>query len=1291
MLLALAALPTRATAAGQALNAETVPGEANNGKAVTRDKFAVGYQQLPLAFEVNAGQSDSRVKFICRGAGYTLFLTGGDTILTLAHTIGAARNPARNSESDILRFGLIGARSHLNVEGLEPLPGKSNYFIGNDPAHWHTSVPQYAKVKAAGVYPGIDLVYYGRQQQLEYDFQVAPGADSNAIRFTIQGASGISFGRHGDLVLNTAAGDITERAPVIYQLIDGKRAPVHGSYEIHSIDDGSNDSRGGKTFSVGFHIASYDHKRALIIDPVLVYSTYLGGSGSVGEVNYGLAIDGTGAAYVTGYTDSATFPTLAPFQSVIPGQVSAFVTKLNATGTQIVYSTYLGGNGDNYGNGIAVDPSGNAYVRGATGAANFPTTANGYQTALSGTSFNAFVTVFNAAGSALLYSSYLGQTGDVNNIDYGIVVDSASNAFVTGYTPSTTFPVTANAAQPVFTGTSTNAFVSKLNPNLTGSASLLYSTFLGGPGNTTGYDVVTDGAGRAYVTGVTTSSTFPITAGACQHTLKGATNSFVTILDTTASGTGSMVYSTYLGGNGSDTAEGIAVDANDDVYITGHTNSTIFPTTANAYQSINKAASGGFTAFMAKINPAASGSGAILYSTLLGGTGGDGANVIAVDSVGNAYIGGFTASSDFPIAPLTYQATLKGPANAFIAKISTTLSGASSLAFSTYLGGNGYEDTHGIVVTDTGDVFVSGWTTSTNFPFTLGAYQTSLAGSNDTNAFVAHLYIPNISYPLSLTATNGTITPNPNQGAYVAGSRVVLTASANAGYQFAGWGGSASGLADPLTITISGSTSVTANFTLVTYALGISGTGSDGTVTPNPGKASYLPGDQVVLTASASTGYVFTGWSGDASGNTNPLTVTMNGNKNITAVFSPLTYTIEISGSGGAVTIQPSQGPFDFNSQVVLFASPYPGYVFTGWGGDAAGNANPLTVTVTGDLQVVANFLPDAPSVFQGLFDGQPGFITITLGRNGEFTGSLLLDGLSHRFHGALDGSGGFAGAATPLLDVSFQLAAATGGSAAVIFTGSAGAAQWIAYPASYIKGQPVAETGKYTILLTATDTGAGIPQSPGFATLTVKKTGAVTVAGRLADGESFHAAGILTSGTDGNQVVIYEGLRYPFVTTTGAMGSLNGVLVFGTVPGGDIGGRLEWAKPEQTKGDYQPAITTDLNVTGSPYTFAKGDSVLPGFTNGTLELSDTGALGLSGTKETVMLTSGNAITVSNPGADKLKLKIKTATGLFSGSFLYPGQVKPTAFGGVLLQDGTSGAGFFLGPNGSGNVNLTSP
>jgi hypothetical protein len=676
--------------------------------AGTHARIAREYGQLPLAFEINQGQSDARVRFLARGAGYSLFLTADEAVLALrpaGQRTGSA--PGRRTRADtgpltpaIVRLALAGADPTPAVEGLDPQPGRSHYLIGNDPGRWQRDIARFGKVKYHQVYPGVDVVYYGNQHQLEYDFIVAPGVDPGKIQLVPSGVKALHLDAQGNLVLETAQGDLVQHKPVVYQDIDGKRFPIDGRYALLDKQ------------RVGFAIGRYDARLPLVIDPVLGYSTYVGGNDQ--DYGQGIAVDGSGNAYVIGTTFSTDFPMANARQPANGGGMSdVFVSKLNASGTALVYSTYLGGSDEDVGAGIAVDGIGNAYVAGHTVSNDFPTVAP-LQSVHTGI-YDGFVAKLDASGGNLVYSTYLG--GSAGAQVRAIAVDGSGNAYVTGLTYSTNFPVVA-APQPTFGGGSFgDAFVSKLNG--TGNA-LAYSTYLGGNGEEDGRGIAVDAVGSAIVVGLTGSSNFP-TVNALYPTGAGIQDAFVTRLNAAGN---ALTYSTYLGGSGYDQANAVAVDASGNAYVIGHTDSTDFPI-AGAMRFW----AGDYDAFVSKLN--ATGSG-LVYSTYLGGSGGDFGDAIAVDGTGNAYVAGHTASPDFPTVDAVQ--TLSDPlGDAFVGALNPA---GSALVYSTYLGGDDTDAANGIALDRAGNAYVVGTAFSGNFP-TLNPLQAITGGGPD--AFVAKI------------------------------------------------------------------------------------------------------------------------------------------------------------------------------------------------------------------------------------------------------------------------------------------------------------------------------------------------------------------------------------------------------------------------------------------------------------------------------------------------------------------------------------------------------------------------
>ncbi len=658
---------------------DTHPTPANtSSETPQKPQVRAAYDRLPLAFEVNEGQRDPAVRFFAHAQNYALALTPTEALLSPSAPTLAA------SPASTLHFRFPGANPNPVMQAEQPLPGIVNSFIGNDPAQWRTNIPTAARVRYTALYPGIDLTIYGTEGGgIEYDVIVAPGTEPAAFALSVGEAKGMTLdAATGDLVLTTAMGEVRQHAPAIYQMVGAERRNVAGGYAIR--DDGT----------VGFRVGAYDRTLPLVIDPTLVYSTYLGGSSE--DMGTGIAVDTSGSAYVTGYTASTDFPVTIgpPYGGGIA--FDAFVTKLDGTGTR-VYSTYLGGNGGDRGNAIAVDTNGNAYVTGDTYSTNFPVTSGPPY----GGNGDAFVTKFNGAG-ALVYSTLLG--GSNQDVGYGIAVDTFGDAYTTGLTESTNFPVTNGS-----TLHGGDAFVTKFD----GTGTRLYSTYLGGSGLDIGHGIAVDTHGNAYVTGETDSTNFPVTNGSIYG--GGATNAFVTKMD----GAGTRIYSTYLGGNHQDMGRAITVDTSGNAYVTGSTTSTTFPVTNGSTYG------GNGDAFVTKMD----GSGTRAYSTYLGGSGDDYGTGIAVDLGGNAYVTGATGSTDFPV---TNGSILRG-GDAFLSE----LNGSGVHVYGTYLGGSGGDVGNGIAVDTGGNAYVTGYTQSTNFPVTNG----STYGGGSGDAFVTKIVV----------------------------------------------------------------------------------------------------------------------------------------------------------------------------------------------------------------------------------------------------------------------------------------------------------------------------------------------------------------------------------------------------------------------------------------------------------------------------------------------------------------------------------------------------------------------
>lgn len=661
------------------------------------------YSTPGVYFEPNYGQTDSQARFLSRGDGFALFLTSTEAVLSLTQQSGGnsslagperrklfreqmrpngafsrlnADHKPMDRKTAAVRMKMVGANPDSLIEGVGLLPGISNYFIGNDPEKWRTNIPHYARVQYHEVYPGVDLVYRGDGCGLEFDFILAPGVAAGTIKLAFEGAQEIRVDDQGDLVLNTEAGDVRQHKPAVYQEIDGIKQEVAGRFVVNNESE------------VGFELGDYDMTRSLVIDPILSYSTYFGAGGFDGAI----AVDSSGSAYITG-------------NAFLISDSDAFVTKLNGTGTDLVYTTYFGGRTFDVGIGIAVDSIGNAYVTGETNSRELPTTPGAFQTAYGGGDRDAFVAKLNGTGTALVYSTYLG--GSDFDGGSGIAVDSLGNVYVTGDTRSVDFRTTSEALQRGFGGVQ-DPFVTKLNG--TGTA-LVYSTYLGGKHFDIAGGIAVDSSGNAYVMGDTFDRDLPITPGAFQTTYGGGRDAFVTVLNETGT---ALVYSTYIGGGGSELSEGIAVDSSGHASVIVQTDSTDLVTTPGAFQ---RSLNGISDIFVARLNA----TGAAIYSTYLGGSGLEDGGGIAADSSGNVYVTGRTDSTDFPTRN-PFQVANGGAffEDAFVAELNAAGTG---LIFATYIGGRGTDFGTDIAVDPLGSIYALGRTGSPDFPTTPGAFQ----------------------------------------------------------------------------------------------------------------------------------------------------------------------------------------------------------------------------------------------------------------------------------------------------------------------------------------------------------------------------------------------------------------------------------------------------------------------------------------------------------------------------------------------------------------------------------------
>jgi hypothetical protein len=958
-------------------------------KASLAEKFG----KLPLSFEPNRGQADKSIQFLAHGNGYGLVLNANQAVLTLhnakadvandrptgtprlgnaAKELGSVVSTASGTKggaetvtasTDVIRMWLVGGNNSAQGLGVDQLEGTASYFIGNDPAKWHPGLPTYGKVRFNQVYPGIDLVYYGNQRQLEYDFVVAPGASPQPIRLHFEGVKGIHLNADGDLTISARHGDIAFHKPVLYQMVGGMRKPVSGSFQLLADN------------SAGFAVGSYDRGKPLVIDPTVVTSSFLGGN--VQDYAVAVAVNSTFVqdlpATVTGLTYSTDFPlTPGAFESVNKAesnssQSTAYVAELNSSGTALVYSTYIGGSGGaqneynqgDYGHSIAVDSTGDAYITGITFSPDFPVTADAYQKtnkAFANSASTGFVTKLNSNGTGLVYSTYLG--GSSYDFAYSIALDSSNNAYIGGLSFSSDYPTTTGAYQRTNNSADNggwNEFVTKLNT--TGSA-LDYSTYIGGSAESSStvnelYNMIriaVDKSNNAYVEGYAQSTDFPTTSGAYQRTNKASGNGGANITVSKFNSTGGLAYSTFIGGssNPGDYSEGIALDSSDNAYATGYTYSSDFPTTPGAFQRTNKGASSGYvTGFVAKLNSTGS---ALTYSTYLGGSGGDAIYAIALDSTGDAFVAGLTASTNFPVSTDAFQLKLAGKENAFLTKLNPT--GSTNL-YSTYLGGKASDGAYGVAYGSTNQAYVVGYTSSSNFPVTKGAFQTTYEAKVNTD------FVTSFDFGAAITTTPTTTTLKSSANPQLQGSAVTFTADVT---PLSGTGTPTGSVVFNIdetpvaTVTLSGGHAEYSTSTLAAgphYVLGSYGGsttyGSSGgslteTITPrvatpafSPNGGTYSAPVKVTLTDATSGATIYYTLNGDTPTSsstkyTGPFTVsttttvkaiaekTGNANSQIDAA----TYDIEVEKQAATPVFSPKAGTYN-SVQFVTITDSTPG------------------------------------------------------------------------------------------------------------------------------------------------------------------------------------------------------------------------------------------------------------------------------------------------------------------------------------------------------------------------------
>lgn len=704
--------------------------------------------QLPLYFEANHGQTDAAFPFLARGRDCNFFVAPNQAVLTLTRCeVGAETTRDQRAETPgdrivvthQLRFDFPGANTGARLTGAGELPGRVNYFLGHDPKQWGQNASLFQQVRVAQIYPGVDLVYYGNDRRLEYDFVVAPQADPAAIAIRFSGADRITIDAQGSLVFTLGDREISQPKPIVYQTVNGVRKEIAGSYQL------------GDRQTVTFKLGTYDRELPLVIDPILSYSRFFGGTGA--DTGWDMAIQKEGTheyVYVTGETMSAGLPITTGTNygggTTLGGD--AFVAKfdLSSSSTNPAYFTYLGGKAEDAALAIAVDSDGNAYITGFTTSTNFPTlNPIPTQTNLHGAPHPAFGIYPSDAFVAKLYSTgtlafatFLG--GSTNDVGIGIAVNATRDIFLTGYTRSTDFP-TNNALHGALQNAD-DAFVAKLT-SAGASYAFVYSTYLGGTNADHGEGIAADDAGLAYVTGYTSSTNFPITAGtalqkflnnpatnATNHVVGAvvARDAFVTLLSADGS---ANLFSSFLGGQFADEGYRITLDAGNNFYVCGASSSTNFPFTSALTRDVTNA--GSFAdAFVTKYKFDGSTN---YYSALFGGTNLDQAWDVSVGTNGFAHVVGVSYSSNFPTTNTVehLRATNSGAADVFVSVLN---SAGTAFVRSALLGGKLNDFGYAIETDAAGDDYIIGTTYSTNFP-ALAPFTSKFAGSNDV--FIAKI------------------------------------------------------------------------------------------------------------------------------------------------------------------------------------------------------------------------------------------------------------------------------------------------------------------------------------------------------------------------------------------------------------------------------------------------------------------------------------------------------------------------------------------------------------------------
>jgi len=1327
------------------------------------------FAALPLSFEPAAPENGLAGAYLARGLNYQFLISPTEAQLVLCKsthpTIEGSLDRAqllssRLDSARVVRMAFLGANLKADASGDRRLPGKVNYLLGDDPSRWRVGAPTFAQVRVDQLYPGIDLVYYGNQQQLEYDFTIAPGADPAVIALRFEGVDRLTVNDQGDLVLGIGADEIRQPRPTVFQVARGQRQPVLGGYRLQD------------SHTITFEPGVYDHRLPLTIDPTLTYSSYFGGNGN--DIAWAVKVS-TNGIYLAGQTLSAQFPFSGP--GGLGGLTNhggryngdGFVAKLDPTGTKMLFFTYLGGAQDDSVLDLALDSADHAYVTGYTGSTNFPVVAGGGgwpgSVRIGGVLTparlyysDAFVAELTPDGSALVFSGYLG--GSDRDSGIGICLDASNYVYVTGYTYSTNFPTT-NALVVTRPGTtdlfacnqrsgSNDVFVTKLAP---GGAGMVYSTYLGGTNFDVGQGIAADNAGNAFITGYTSSTNFPVTAALAPFTgqLNNTTNAaskyhgrrvppYDAFVAKIAPQGSNLLYSVLLGGTNNDSGFRIKLDPAGDAYVCGSSYSAEFPIIPSVMTNLY---SPGITnrvyvnsdAFLTKIVESTNGP-SIEYSVHFGGTGNEIAWDLAINPVTtNIFVVGSTlstnftlfvnSSTNFPFLPLTNHIRSNDVFVAAFAPIPyvvttplyvisndtiidtvylTTTNNILTNLYAVCMGGMRDDFGFGIDVNPGNDAYIVGQTVSADFPL-LTPLQPGMAGVSD--AFLAKIQFadslasvvvdtrpPNLQVIIDGVSYTAPYTTNwvigsihsiftPGVQANAPGSQAIWTSWSN--------GGAISNLVVPAASSLAYTATFSTQYLLTMNAAGV------GLVDPPTGW--YDAGSVVTLTATPAAGATFTGWTASgpgASGAANPTTVTLSGPITQTAYFSgELTDQVVVIAKGPG-TVSP-----DYAGQTLvpgktytLTATPAANYVFSGWTGSLSASTPRISFVMTTGLVFQASFATNVFLSSKGTYTGlfydtnnfayqSSGSFSASVSDSGAFSASFRVANHGYSCSGSFV-NGGFAtiiSRGSLLLPLQVNLMLDTNGPGRItgLISGYTWTGQIEAERAAYSNTSPAPQANRTFTLripqIPGLTNSLVEPGGDGFATIAVTAAGKVSVSGALGDGARFTQSSALSAG---DQWPLYASLY-------ASRGLVLGWLSFTNQPASQPGGELSWYRPAKFGAKFYPSgFTLQPATAGSPYAFANGSSVL-NLTSGRIIIAGggllrniTNAFSLAGAKFTPAAS-----------ANKLTLSVTSSSGLFSGSFYDPDSRRTFSISGALFQSQTNGAGFFQTTNQTGRVLIT--